>query len=112
MRHRRCRRVVPLSIHGFSLRASPAVTHGASPLGTVDAYREALFPQSFPHGFTPQASSPGTVGECDKNTIRALADAIRLSADSLIVFANAIRKFTLVRIVQCSVLKKVDSSVC
>ena len=35
-----------------------------------------------------------------KNTIRALADAIRMSADSLIVFANAIRKFTLVRIAQ------------
>jgi len=35
-----------------------------------------------------------------QNTIRALADAIRMSADSLIVFANAIRKFTLVRIAQ------------
>ena len=35
-----------------------------------------------------------------KNTIRALADAIRMSADSLIAFENAIRVFTLVHIAQ------------
>ena len=53
VRHHWCRRVVPLSIHGFTLQASPAVTHGASPLGTVDAYREALFPQSSPPTGSP-----------------------------------------------------------
>ena len=35
VRHRRCRRVVLLLIHGFTLRASPAVKHGVSPLGTM-----------------------------------------------------------------------------
>ena len=35
MRCRRRRRVVMLSVHGFALRASPAVKHGVSPPGTV-----------------------------------------------------------------------------
>ena len=32
------------SLHGFTLRASPAVTHGVSPLGTVGAYAEEFRP--------------------------------------------------------------------
>ena len=28
--------------HGFALRASPAVKHGVSPLGTVDEYAMSL----------------------------------------------------------------------
>ena len=42
MRHRRCRRVVLFTFHGFALWASPAVTHGVSPLGTVDEHVEAF----------------------------------------------------------------------
>ena len=42
MRHRRRRRVGLLSIHGFALRASPAVTHGVSPLGTVGEHEGRL----------------------------------------------------------------------
>ena len=35
VRHRRCRRFALSSVHGFALRASPAVKHGMSPPGTV-----------------------------------------------------------------------------
>ena len=35
VRHRRCRRFALSSVHGFALRASPAVKHGVSPPGTV-----------------------------------------------------------------------------
>ena len=42
MRHRRCRRVGLSTFHGFALWASPAVTHGVSPLGTVDEHVEAF----------------------------------------------------------------------
>ena len=35
MRHRRCRKFALSSVHGFALRASPAVKHGVSPPGTV-----------------------------------------------------------------------------
>ena len=42
MRHRRCRRVVLFTFHGFALWASPAVTHSVSPLGTVDEHVEAF----------------------------------------------------------------------
>ena len=42
MRHRRCRRVSLSTFHGFALWASPAVTHGVSPLGTVDEHVEAF----------------------------------------------------------------------
>ena len=42
VRHRRCRRVVLYTFHGFALWASPAVTHGVSPLGTVDEHVEAF----------------------------------------------------------------------
>ena len=35
MRRRRCRRFALSSVHGFTLRASPAVKHGVSPPGTV-----------------------------------------------------------------------------
>ena len=42
MRHRQCRRVLLSTFHGFALWASPAVTHGVSPLGTVDEHVEAF----------------------------------------------------------------------
>ena len=42
MRHRRCRRMVLSTFHGFALWASPAVTHGVSPLGTVGEHVEAF----------------------------------------------------------------------
>ena len=42
MRHRRCRSIVSAPPHGFTLRASPAVKHGVSPLGTVDERAEIL----------------------------------------------------------------------
>ena len=35
VRRRRCRRFTLSSVHGFALRASPAVKHGVSPPGTV-----------------------------------------------------------------------------
>ena len=38
VRRRRRRRIVLSSIHGFALRASPAVKHGVSPPGTVDEH--------------------------------------------------------------------------
>ena len=36
MRHHRCRSIASAPLHGFTLRASPAVKHGVSPPGTVD----------------------------------------------------------------------------
>ena len=69
VRHLRCRREEWSSLHGFALRASPAVKHGVSPLGTVGTGWEfSLSPLI--HGFTLWASpavthgvsSPGTVG--------------------------------------------------
>ena len=42
VRHRRCRRVGLSTFHGFALWASPAVTHGVSPLGTVGEHVEAF----------------------------------------------------------------------
>ena len=42
VRHRQCRRMVLSTFHGFALWASPAVTHGVSPLGTVGEYVEAF----------------------------------------------------------------------
>ena len=52
--------------HGFALRASPAVTHGVSPLGTVGAGWEiSLFspsPLSTLHGFSLRASPAVTHG--------------------------------------------------
>ena len=42
MRHRQCRRVGLSTFHGFALWASPAVTHGVSPLGTVGEHVEAF----------------------------------------------------------------------
>ena len=47
VRHRRCRRIVLSSVHGFALRASPAVKHGVSPPGTVgehEGYSAQLHP--------------------------------------------------------------------
>ena len=41
MRHLWCRRVGLSIFHGFALWASPAVTHGVSPLGTVGEHVEA-----------------------------------------------------------------------
>ena len=40
VRHRRCRRGAASPLHGFTLRASPAVKHGVSPLGTVGEHVE------------------------------------------------------------------------
>ena len=121
-------------LHGVILRASPAVTHGVSPPGTVGAGWEfSLFSPSpllhfstgSPFGHHPRLrmmcprwgqwaiSSPTKKnklwgGVCFlivaalfvalKNTIRAWADAIRMSADSLIVFSNAIRIFSMAHI--------------
>ena len=36
VRHHRCRSIASAPLHGFTLRASPAVKHGVSPPGTVD----------------------------------------------------------------------------
>ena len=54
-------------LHGFALRASPAVTHSVSPLGTVDAGWEVSFFSPSPslstlHGFTLRASPTVTHG--------------------------------------------------
>ena len=46
VRHRRCRRVVLSTFHGFALWASPAVKHGVSPLGTVDEHVTRSCPSS------------------------------------------------------------------
>ncbi len=62
VRRRRCRWFVLSSVHGFTLRASPAVKHGVSP--------------------------PGTVGENAVSLGRV--DAIRVQTQRLIVFSNAI----------------------
>ena len=69
---RRCRRrrFVLSSVHGFALRASPAVKHGVSPPGTVGEH----------------AVSRGRV-----NAISGRADRIRVRVDRLILFSNAIR---------------------
>ena len=60
VRHLRCRREEWSSLHGFALRASPAVTHGVSPPGTVGAgWEVSLFspsPLSTLHGFALRAS--------------------------------------------------------
>ena len=58
------RRFLCTLLHGFALRASPAVTHGVSPLGTVGEH----------------AMSLGRV------------DAIKMRGDSRIAFQNAIRE--------------------
>ena len=42
VRHLRCRREEWSSLHGFALRASPAVKHRVSPPGTVDERAEIL----------------------------------------------------------------------
>ena len=42
VRYLRCRREEWSSLHGFALWASPAVTHGVSPLGTVGEHVEAF----------------------------------------------------------------------
>ena len=70
VRHRRCRRFALSSVHGFTLRASPAVKHGVSPPGTVGKH----------------AVSRGRV-----NAISGRADRIRVRVDRLILFSNAIR---------------------
>ena len=77
VRHLRCRREEWSSLHGFALRASPAVKHGVSPLGTVGAGWEvslfsflSLSTSPLLHGFALRASPavthgvspPGTVG--------------------------------------------------
>ena len=74
VRHRRCRKWVSgFSLHGFTLRVSPAVTHGA---------------------FLPSAVGKHTILQWGVDTIRAWADAIRMWADGLIAFSNAIRIFS------------------
>ena len=72
--------------HGFALRASPAVKHGVSPLGTVGE-RAILLREV--DAIRVRAES--LIGF--PNAIRVSADAIRLSTDILIVFLNAIRIF-------------------
>ena len=65
------RRFVSLPIHGFTLRASPAVTHGVSPLGTVGEHGGSLLFSTCPHMLCAASSlavkhgvsPPGTVGE-------------------------------------------------
>ena len=42
VRRRRCRRFALSSVHGFALRASPAVKHGVSPPGTVGEHAVLL----------------------------------------------------------------------
>ena len=54
----------------------------------------------FPPRVHPSSILAGDGGWVRKNTIRALADAIRMWADSLIAFENAIRVFTLLLISQ------------
>ena len=58
------RRFLCTLLHGFALRASPAVKHGVS--------------------------SPGTVGE--HAVLLGRTDTIKVRADSLIVFSNPIRE--------------------
>ena len=58
------------SLHGFTLRASPAVTHGVSPPGTVGEH---------------------AISQRRVNAISGRADRIRVRADRLIVSENAIR---------------------
>ena len=70
VRRRRRRRFVLSSVHGFALRASPAVKHGVSPPGTVGE----------------NAVSRGRV-----NAISGRADRIRVRAERLILFSNTIR---------------------
>ena len=69
VRHRRCRRFALSSVHGFALRASPAVKHGVSPPGTVGEHAVLL----------------GRV-----NAISERADRIRVRVDRLILFSNTI----------------------
>ena len=56
--------------HGFSLRASPAVTHGVSPLGTVSAGWEVSLPPLI-HGFTLRASPAVKHGVSPSGTVGA-----------------------------------------
>ena len=66
-----------LSIHGFALRASPAVKHGVSPLGTVGE----------------NAMSLGRVDAIRVwvHIIMGFLGAIRVWAESLILTSNTIR---------------------
>ena len=70
VRHRRCRRFALSSVHGFALRASPAVKHGVSPPGTVGEHAVLL-------------------GRVD--AIRVRADRIRIRAERPKRFSNTIR---------------------
>ena len=49
VRHHRCRRVGLSSVHGFALRASPAVKHGVSPPGTAGEHEGRLRSTQSPH---------------------------------------------------------------
>ena len=49
VRRRRCRRFALSSVHGFTLRASPAVKHGVSPPGTVGEREGRLRSTQSPH---------------------------------------------------------------
>ena len=69
VRRRWCRRFALSSVHGFALRALPAVKHGVSPLWTAGE----------------NAVSRGRV-----NAISGRADRIRVRVDRLILFSNTI----------------------
>ena len=66
-----------LSIHGFALRASPAVKHGVSPLGTVGEHAMSL-------GRVDAIRVWGRI-------LMGFLGAIRVWAESLILTSNAIR---------------------
>ena len=59
--------------HGFALRASPAVTHGVSPPGTVGAGWEVSFfsPSPLLHGFALRASPAVTHSVSPLGTVDA-----------------------------------------
>ena len=59
--------------HGFTLRVSPAVTHGVSPPGTVSAgWEVSLFsPSPLLHGFTLRASPAVMHGVSPLGTVSA-----------------------------------------
>ena len=91
VRRRRRWRVVMLSVHGFTLRASPAVKHGVSPPGTVSEHVVSL-------GRTDTIRVWANSLIVFSNMIRGRTDTISARADRLIVSYNAIRIFMIIAI--------------